>query len=231
MGEKWLLWCDGEHRPGLNMAVDEVLMRLSSEHGVPVLRFYEWDRPAISIGYMQNHGKTRVDGFAFVRRPTGGGVVYHDHDFTYSVAVPPDHEIFRLDRLRSYSVINGAVGAGLRRLGYDVRTAEDMIGRGVDRSAMVCFREPTRYDILCEGRKISGSAQRRTPAGLLHQGSIHFDGELPVGRDVLGDALAAGFRERLGVEFAKFANIGAVLEQAELLAAKQYDLNEWNERR
>ena len=231
VGEKWFLWCDGEHRPGLNMAVDDVLMRLSSDHRAPVVRFYGWDRLAVSIGYMQNHSKTLVEGFALVRRPTGGGVVYHDQDFTYSVAVPTDHGVFRLDRLRSYSVINGAVGAGLRRLGYDVQTAEDMIGRGVDRSAMVCFREPTRYDILCEGRKISGSAQRRTAAGLLHQGSIHFDGELPVERQVLGDALVAGFEEKLGVAFAEFANAEGVMVEAERLAAEQYDLAAWNERR
>lgn len=196
-----------------------------------MLRFYGWDRPAVSIGYMQNHARTRVDGFDLVRRPTGGGVVYHDHDFTYSVVVPTDHAIFALDRLRSYSVINGAVGAGLRRLGFDVRTSEDLIGRGVDRSAMVCFREPTRYDILCEDRKISGSAQRRTPDGLLHQGSIHFEDELPVERRQLADALVAGFEENLGVDFANFANVAEVMVSAQRLAEEQYDLDEWNFRR
>ncbi len=229
--ETWFLWRDRAHPPGLNMAIDELLLQTSSEHGAPVLRFYQWDRNAISIGYMQSYKKTQVPGYELVRRPTGGGVVYHDHDFTYSVALPPKHKINNFERTQSYNLINGAVACGLRRLGFNVQTAMDMIANGIDRAAMVCFKQPTRYDILCDGRKISGSAQRRSPDGLLHQGSIHFNRRLPVSRNELAEALRAGFNESLNIEFAEFANSQIIQKKAIVLARAKYELTEWNQRR
>ena len=99
--EPWDVWIDGAHDPALNMAADEALLLSAPWRGRPLLRFYEWDRPAVSIGYVQTIAAA-PEGYAAVRRPTGGGVVYHDFDFTYTVMFPAGHWLCDVDRVASY---------------------------------------------------------------------------------------------------------------------------------
>ena len=75
MSELWDFWQDGQHSPAFNMAADEVLLETACSRGRPLLRFYEWDRKAVSLGYVQSLSAAPA-GYAVVRRPTGGGVVY-----------------------------------------------------------------------------------------------------------------------------------------------------------
>ena len=229
-GEAWDLWLDGPHPPAFNMAADEALLLGAPDRRRPLLRLYAWDRPAVSIGYIQ-----RLDaappGFAVVRRPTGGGVVYHDHDVTYTAVFPPDHSLNQLDRLKSYDDLNRAVQNGLQRLDLDARLSDALIPRAVDRLTMVCFQHPTRYDILLNGRKVGGSAQRRVREGLLHQGSLHFGGPLPVPRNRLADALLDGFRDTLHVTFTPFTPDHTLLQRIAELEHDKYDNQDWNARR
>lgn len=230
-GEPWDLWQDGARAPALNMAVDEVLLEDAARRQQPLLRFYGWDRPAVSIGYVQKFSAAPQTGFAVVRRPTGGGIVFHDHDFTYSVIIPAGHWLRHVDRLCSYVFINEAVRAGLAhcRISGTLATAE--MTRSADRDTMVCFQTPTRYDILADGRKIAGSAQRRTRQGILHQGSIHFGGTLPLSRDHLERALLNGFRQVGRAQFATFVPSAALLARAEVLVRERYGNDNWNRRR
>jgi len=228
--EIWDLWQDGVREPALNMALDEALLLTAAARQRPVLRFYGWDRPAVTIGYVQRHAAAPA-GFAVVRRLTGGGVVYHDHDFTYSVAAPAVHWLNGLDRLHSYRCINRSVRAGLERCALVAALAADEIPPHVDRQTMVCFAHPTRYDVLMAGRKIAGSAQRRTRDGLLHQGSLHFGGPLPRPRPALAEALVQGFRATLNLDFASYAADAAVLALARQLAAEKYAADVWTCRR
>ena len=55
--------------------------------------FYGWDRKSASIGYIQKFSAVEDQSYTVVRRPTGGGVVFHDVDLTYTVAVPKGHYI------------------------------------------------------------------------------------------------------------------------------------------
>ncbi len=227
----WWLWQDREHPPALNMAIDQTLLQMTPHQGLPLLRFYGWDRPAVSIGYTQKHQLTARPGFTLVRRPTGGGLVYHDHDFTYSVIIPASHPISKLDRNESYRVINQAVREGLRQAKIGSTLADQQIPGSTDRAAMVCFDNPTRYDLLANGRKIAGSAQRRTANGILHQGSIHFDAPLPETRKTLAQALINGFRDSLGIAFLEFTEAAEIIDLAMPLAKTQYDSAEWNQKR
>lgn len=228
--ELWDFWQDTAHAPAFNMAADEVLLETAPARGRPLLRYYAWDRPAVSIGYIQ-----RLDaappGFAAVRRPTGGGVVYHDHDFTYTVVFPDGHWLCGLDRLHSYDWLNRAVQAGLQKLDLQADLADAAIPHEVDRLNMVCFSNPTRYDILIDGEKIAGSAQRRTRNGILHQGSLHFGGPLPVPRPRLGEVLRLGLQEILQVETQEFRPDADLLAQMERRATDKYATPEWNGRR
>ena len=177
MCNTWLFWNDKEHPPQENMDIDvELLKHASSFNSCPLIRFYSWDRPAISIGYVQKTEIISDKKYTVVKRPTGGGVVYHDRDFTYTVVVPKSHPVADLDRVESYRVIHKAViraFAEFNLKGLLVDTEQPK----ANRSTMQCFTTPTKYDVLCElgtekTAKFAGSAQRRTKDGILHQGSI-----------------------------------------------------------
>src|SRR5207245_6475497 len=81
------------HSGAMNMALDEALL----EHATaPSIRFYRWQSPALSFGYF---GKfTDVDAYApahdLVRRWTGGGIVFHGDDLTYSIVIPVRDSVF-----------------------------------------------------------------------------------------------------------------------------------------
>lgn len=206
MKETWLFWDDIAHPPQENMDIDASLLKNASElDEKPLVRFYDWDRPAVSIGYIQ---KPEIvperNKYTVVKRPTGGGVVYHDRDFTYTVVVPAGHWIAKLDRVESYRVIHKAVvrlmaAFGLKGILVDTEQPK------ADRATMQCFLTPTKYDVLGKIRqgktaKFAGSAQRRTRNGILHQGSIILkiaDGD----REKLAVALKKAFEEEFGITF------------------------------
>ena len=177
----------------MNMAVDEaVLMHCIEGRSAPMLRFYEWEKPSISIGYTMN-AEAEVNlplcqerDVPVVRRMTGGGLVFHKCDITYTVIFPEDFASGetgeprrRLSVLESYRLVNRALAEGLEELG--VRTS--LLGREEGRAGAsggggnVCFSNPTVYDILHDGRKLAGSAQRRKKGWVLHQGSMLFSSE------------------------------------------------------
>ncbi len=165
------VWQDTARSPAENLAVDELLLDDVASTG-PVLRFYQWARPAFSIGYFQPYSAAPAGDWTIVRRASGGGVVDHRHDFSFSMVFPRDHRLYRLGPGESYRVINGAVRRALEQLGMACRLAGKDLTAGVDRAVMDCFANVARYDVLSNGDKVAGGAQRRRPNGLLHQGSI-----------------------------------------------------------
>ena len=213
------------------MAADEAMLQRVARWGRPLLRTYAWSAKAVSLGYVQRFTAAPA-GYEFVRRPTGGGVVYHDCDFTYSIVFPPDHWLNGLDRIRSYDCLNRSVQAGLRRLGLAVELAQVEIPHSVERATMVCFTNPTRYDLLLDGRKIAGSAQRRTAEGLLHQGSLHFGASgLPFAREALSTALLEGLAEVLGIACAPFTPDQDFEAAVRRLVDEKYGNDAWNKLR
>ena len=228
--ETWDFWNDGPHEPPFNMAADEILLETAQTRSRPLLRFYSWDRPSVSIGYFQSISAA-PKGFAAVRRPTGGGIVYHDYDFTYTVVFPDGHWLTGLDRNQSYDWINRSVQAALNSLKMDAELSNGQIPHEVDRLTMVCFTNPTRYDVLLDGTKIAGSAQRRTADGILHQGSLHFGGPLPVERAVLGDAIKTAFNDVMAVSFENYTPSEELFTMFQRRSADKYATKEWNDRR
>ena len=208
MKETWFLWDDQNRPPQENMDIDLRLLHQSDQfNNKPLVRFYGWDRPAISIGYVQKLEIIQDKRYAVVKRPTGGGVVYHDIDFTYTVVIPAGHWIVRLDRVESYRVIHKVVvkafaGFGLK--GFLVSNQQP----ATDRATMQCFVTPTKYDVLVEtpeGRtaKFAGSAQRRTRHGILHQGSILLAAS-GGDRKRMRDALKSAFENEFDINFEEF---------------------------
>jgi len=230
-GEPWDLWTDNCRSPGLNMGIDEALLQHAPDRNRPLLRFYGWDRPSVSIGYIQRCDAAPATGYTVVRRPTGGGVVFHDCDLTYTVVIPPGHWLTSTVREESYGWVNEALRVGLARENIDATLTGESIARGVSRERMVCFRHPTRYDLMLSDRKISGAAQRRRYGGILHQGSLQFAADLPVPRDRLELAVCAGFCQVLGACFETFNPDTGLLRAADRLAAERYESDAWNRRR
>lgn len=225
--ETWFLWEDTDRSPYINMAIDELLLEKSSPDDKPILRIYGWNTPSVSIGYVQSIGAAPSTGYTIVRRPTGGGVVYHDRDLTYTVVVPAGHHINKLDRLESYHVLHHAVLEALEALGHkDAKLSPDEMPP-VDRLTMQCFTTPTRYDVMSDGRKFSGSAQRRTKKGILHQGSISLDAS-GGDKNLLTKTIISGFMKVLMLDFISFIPDPALLAEASALAETKYGTDEWN---
>ncbi len=149
-----------------NMALDEALLD-SIKH--PVLRLYRWDGPWISFGYFgRSDSIARLHpGRPQVRRWTGGGIVEHGNDLTYSLIIPCDHPFAQIPASTSYRMVHEAIGPAF---GPRTRLAPNPSTPSVPDSH--CFAAPASGDLLEGESKIAGAAQRRTKSGLLHQGSI-----------------------------------------------------------
>ncbi|MEY2489660.1 MAG: lipoyl(octanoyl) transferase [Verrucomicrobiota bacterium] len=159
---------DSEPRSAaLNMAVDEALLQIAA---FPTLRFYRWRGPALSFGYFGSYADVadqRGDR-EIVRRWTGGGIVPHGDDLTYSVIIPASHPFFARSSLAIYSGVHDAIREALQANGIDATLANSVSARISEN----CFANAVRADVISGGRKIAGAAHRRSRAGLLHQGSI-----------------------------------------------------------
>jgi len=169
-----------------NMAMDEKLLAEAVKGcAVPVLRFYTWNPPAVSLGRFQevassvNAEACRKHGIDIIRRITGGRAVLHRHELTYSVISPTDNGLFPNDVLGTYKVLAAGLLAGLIRLGVPAEMVvhsgkyEGMVKR--DPKEPACFSSPSWYEILVHGRKIVGNAQRRLAGAFLQHGSILID--------------------------------------------------------
>ncbi|HOT44532.1 MAG TPA: lipoate--protein ligase family protein [Spirochaetota bacterium] len=162
-----------------NMALDEYLVSWHRSTGRPVFRLYAWNPPAISLGRYQNiecidREACRADGVDMVRRITGGGAIYHDRELTYSLACTADD----LDRKPTtipeyYEIINRFLIVFYQWLGFRAVYAKDSDGRsGTVQHAAFCFSSNEKYDIMINGKKIGGNAQRRIGKTVLQHGSI-----------------------------------------------------------
>ncbi|HBK0420325.1 TPA: lipoate--protein ligase family protein [Staphylococcus pseudintermedius] len=183
MTETWHFMNTGSHHPYYNMALDEALLNFVSRGEIdPVVRFYTWNPPTLSIGYFQRLSKeidiekVKEKGYGLVRRQTGGRGVLHDKELTYSVIVPEAHPDMPQTVTEAYRVISGGLLEGFKSLGFDAhfavpRSKEEREELKQPRSS-VCFDAPSWYELVVEGKKIAGSAQTRQKGVILQHGSI-----------------------------------------------------------
>jgi len=166
----WFIFDSGAGEPEENMLIDRALLDNAAQIGRPLLRLYSWKRPAGTFGFFQKREEiekiTRIR--PLVQRPTGGGFVVHINDWTYSVVAPPIHCWYRLKAVESYKLIHNWLSAAFKLLGIETELAREAV-RPLPGQ---CFAGYERYDLLMNGRKIAGAAQRRTKTGLLTQGSV-----------------------------------------------------------
>jgi lipoyl(octanoyl) transferase len=226
-GETWLHLASGAGEPALNMAWDEGLLEGVARLGAPVLRFYAWSVPAATFGYAQRYADVeRLTPLRpLIRRPTGGGVVPHDRDWTYTVVFPPSHGWYASRARESYERLHVWIQASLDRLGLGTAlAATPAVGAPTH-----CFVRAEQFDVLWRGVKIAGAAQRRTRDGLLIQGSV----QPPPGADreawersLLEQAVAAW-----GVSWRRLTPDAGLCARVEALACEKYAQSAYHQRR
>lgn len=163
------------------MAVDEALLRsFDPATSLPVLRLYGWNPPSLSMGRFQKAAEVldlercRADGVAVVRRVTGGGVIYHADELTYSLVCSPEQIPAAESVKDSFRVLTGFLLAFYRGLGLEAAYAHETAPAGTrfGERTPFCFAGRESFDILAAGRKIGGNAQRRLKGIIFQHGSI-----------------------------------------------------------
>lgn len=190
-----------------NMACDESLAQFAGESGVPVLRLYQWAEPTLSLGYFQRYSARDKHAASahcsVVRRSSGGGALIHDLEWTYSLAVP------RSASPTGESLVEIA-HATLAQCFQDLKIPVAPWGKpGVAEreQEFLCFLRRTPHDLILDGHKVVGSAQRKRRLVVMQHGGIllsrsPFAPELPgvaeLARPIDGSQLVNAWIDTLG---------------------------------
>jgi len=177
--ETWHLLDSGKHDAAVNMAIDEALIHWHSKNEIgPTLRFYGWNKPSLSIGYFQDVAKTidlsgvKKHGCHMVRRLTGGSAVLHDNELTYSIVVSESHPKIPKSINQAYFTLAQGILQGYRYL--DIEADFSLPEQPNRERSAVCFETPANYEMIVDGKKLTGNAQTRKNGVLLQHGSIPF---------------------------------------------------------
>jgi lipoate-protein ligase A len=255
----WSCIFEPEPLPGaLNMAVDEVLFRSLGDGPRTWLRFYTWARPTASLGRNQSAEEAldaaacRSLGVDIVRRITGGKLVLHHKELTYSVC-SSDTRLFPSAVQASYRLISMGLTRGLEGLGLEAALAAETPAF-YKHGLHPCFAGPAADEIEAGGRKVVGSAQKRVGSRFLQHGSVPLEdttgllasfarsapgGPPPgpsglnglLGREVsfgeLAGHLAVGLAAFFGVRLVPTALTPAQRDEAERIRRERYESDDW----
>jgi lipoyl(octanoyl) transferase len=228
MPETWLLLNSGPDAADFNMAFDEALLGAVAQLGKPVLRFYAWTERAASFGYFQKHDEVaRLTMLRpLVRRPTGGGLVPHDADWTYSLVFPPSHWWYAFRATESYQRVHEWIRDAFAKLNVPTELSpcrrKEVPGQ--------CFTGAEQFDLLWHGKKIAGAAQRRNRHGLLIQGSVQ-PPPIKVAKADWQKAMCDAACERWGTHWFPLEVDTALNQRVQELIRERYSLTEYNQRR
>ena len=238
-----------------NMAVDEALLSAFSENDLPVLRLYRWEVPSLSFGRFSQPemildcNRVRRENIPYVRRITGGGILVHGSDISYSMIVPRSF-VEEQGVRKSYRELCAFLIRLYGNLGIDAGFAHDL--QFPESKSPVCLAGTEAYDIIADGRKIGGNAQRHTRHALLQHGSIpleidheRFDAlfteesglsrtatlgtlQIDMTETELTEEILKAFHETAGTTVRTDALSREELSIAEKLFDEKYSKDEWN---
>jgi lipoate-protein ligase A len=120
-----------------------------------------------NVPHVLEMGNDRLD---VVRRPTGGGIVYHRKDLSLSLAWRRDHPAFPKCLKDIYRAVHKTVQTALKQRNIDAVLHQPTAGAKGE--AGFCFTEPAEDDLIWDGRKVLGGALRVTHWGRLYQGHL-----------------------------------------------------------
>jgi lipoate-protein ligase A len=194
----------------------------------PVLRFYGWTEPAATFGYFQKFSEVEAATKLrpLVRRPTGGGIVPHDADWTYAAVFPAGHEWHSLKAEESYRRIHDWLRLAFGKLKIETELApcckKTLPGQ--------CFVGHEKSDLLWRGKKIAGAAQRRNKLGLLIQGSVQ-PPPVSITRGDWESAMTAVAAAQFDIRWQTFAADAELLTSAKQLSGGKFSLARYNQKR
>lgn len=224
MAEEWRLLDSGEKDGCHNLAVDEsIFFNAPSGSGLPVLRFYKWKDPVVSIGYFQKYAEInrQFPSSGIMRRITGGGSVFHGNEVPFSAVMQKDC-FGKFKASEFYLFISEIIAESLGSIGIDARVCRS---RGTN--GPLCFNSPQEGDLEMGGSKVYGAAQRRSGNWLLHQASIKLSGVSGDHYRRLKNAISMGFSRYFRARFTESGLTAAEEGSTDILLIK-YKSSDWN---
>lgn len=208
-----------------HMALDEAMLLYSAPREL-ILRFYDWSVPGCTFGYSQKYADAKAacaSGIDPVRRSTGGGIVRHDGDLTFSLVFPWDRS---LAPETVYKNLHRGAHQALKARGVEnglFSPAAKLQGIALD-----CFARPEKMDLVdCAGRKFLGGALRKRGDKGLYQGSLR-----PEGLGLSAESIKAAILDAITREFGRpTTDIREEWTAAGRALEARYRSPEWNERR
>ena len=175
----WQIIESGSLSPDEIMAKDAQLLNEIESINSPILHFYDWNVPCLTYGYFTKP-EMHIDlasmhnlGLYAAKRPTGGGIIFHLTDLAFSVILPSFYPGLSTNSLENYYLINSKVAQAISLfLSESKEPILNICQKDVTECFSFCMAKPTQYDVVIDGKKAAGAAQRKTKKGLLHQGSI-----------------------------------------------------------
>ncbi len=232
-----------------NMAVDQALLESIESIGRGTLRFYQWDRPTLSLGYFQRHSDRESHATSrecpVVRRTTGGGAIVHDLELTYSLCLPRENR-FSSNHQELYDRVHRSLIASLAECGISgAKLYTSPESRTDDRHPFLCFQRRSPGDVLLSGEKICGSAQRRVAGAILQHGSLllqksnaapELSGVAEItGRQIpwqdIRNIWIGQLQTELNLPLATEELTTAELDAADRIQRRRFENNAWTERR
>lgn len=222
----WRLLNTGIASAELNMALDyDLLMRLSSTSNY-VLHFYEWEGNCATYGYFIDPSvyidlqAAKNHGLNLAKRPTGGGITFHLCDLAFSVLISSKHPSFSINTMDNYAFVNRAIAEAVGKF-LGSQAMPHLLAQETapldHASKNFCMAKPTRYDVMLNGRKVGGGAQRRTKHGYLHQATICL---AETSEDYLKNILKPGLQVIADMRRNSYSLLGDTCAQAELVQSK-----------
>lgn len=162
-----------------NMALDAAFLNSLRTHPRVILHFYQWSGINATHGYFTdpfawlNREEAAKRQLQLAKRPTGGGIIFHHCDLAFSLLIPSAHPGYSINPLNNYSFVNHAIISAIKSFNGKSATLLEENGKSARSNlSSFCLATPTKFDVMLEGKKIAGGAQRRIREGFLHQGSI-----------------------------------------------------------
>lgn len=224
----WRFVDTGAGEPAANMALDEALLDRASGWLAPVIRFYGWAVPAATFGYFQKYEDVeRLTPLRpLIRRTTGGGLVPHASDWTYSIVFPPGTEWYGIKARASYERLHRWVQRAFEACGATTELSRRSRPEGPGQ----CFVGAEEADVLWRGEKVAGAAQRRAQTGLLIQGSIQPQ-PTGVSREHWQEAMRAVASQDWKIGWEAWSLTDEIKALAAALAERKYSSENHNRRR
>jgi len=175
----WRLILSNKSDPYVNMAIDEALLQnYTYGESLPTLRVYGWEPAGITLGSSQkvdstlNLAECRKDKIDFVRRMTGGEAILHDNDISYSLICSARDLNIPGSIKKSFRIITSFVTNTFRLLKLKPNYAGDEENYAHSDPSEFCFATTEQFDILVQGKKLGGNAQKRIRDVIFQHGSI-----------------------------------------------------------